>query len=307
MKIIVAGSLAYDRIMTYPNYFSEHLLPDKLHDLNVCFTVDGIEEKFGGTAGNIAYALNLMGERPLISATIGQDYQRYFNWLKKNGISTEGIKIIEEVFTAGGYITTDESGNQITIFNLGAMAYSSSLDFNDLDPEDTIVIISPTNLNDMIDYPRQCKAKGIEYIFDPGQQINVLAAEDLVEAVEGCRILITNDYELDMIINKTGLPKEALLERAESIIVTLGDKGSLVSTPYGVTNIPPVTPKVVKDPTGAGDSYRGGLLCGLVRGMELEECAMMGSTCASISVECYGTQEYRFSLEEFEERFSIFK
>ena len=129
MKIIVAGSLAYDRIMTYPNYFSEHLLPDKLHDLNVCFTVDGIEEKFGGTAGNIAYALNLMGERPLISATIGQDYQRYFNWLKKNGISTEGIKIIEEVFTAGGYITTDESGNQITIFNLGAMAYSSSLDF----------------------------------------------------------------------------------------------------------------------------------------------------------------------------------
>jgi len=302
MKIVVYGSLAYDRIMVFPGYFSEHILPEKIHVLNVCFQVDGMKEKFGGTAGNIAYALTLMGENPVVSATIGHDYHRYFEWLANNGISTENIKIIEDEFTAGAYITTDRADNQITGFNPGAMKYPSSLDFDKLNPRETIVIISPGNLEDMLNYPRFCKARGIDYIFDPGQSLPMLDAKELIQAIEGCRILISNDYELDMIISKTGFKKEALLRRAGTIIVTMGELGSLVSTPDGEINIPAFKPKKVVDPTGAGDAYRGGLISGLVRGKSIEHCARMGSVCASFAVEFYGTQDYRFSSEEFNER-----
>jgi adenosine kinase len=302
MKIIISGSLAYDRIMDFPGHFSDHILPGKIHVLNVCFQVNGMKEKFGGTAGNIAYALTLMGEIPIISATIGHDNHRYLEWLIKNGISTENIKIIEKEFTASAYITTDLADNQITGFNPGAMKYSSSLDFNKLNPADTIVIVSPGNLEDMMNYPRACKARGIDYIFDPGQSLPVLDAKELADAIEGCRILISNDYELDLIMTKTGLNKEDLLKRVRVIIVTLGEQGSRVLTGDGDINIPVIKPRKVEDPTGAGDSYRGGLISGLIRGMDIEQCARMGSACASFAVECYGTQDYRFSPEEFSER-----
>jgi adenosine kinase len=301
-NIIVSGSLAYDRIMDFPGHFSDHILPDKIHVLNVCFQVNGMREKFGGTAGNIAYALTLLGEKPMISATIGHDYHRYLAWLEKNGISTKTIKIIEEEFTASAYITTDLADNQITGFNPGAMKHSSCLDFDKLNPEDTIVIVSPGNLDDMVNYPRACKARGIDYIFDPGQSLPVLDAKDLLDALEGCRILISNDYELDLIMSKTGLNKEDLKKRAKAIIVTLGEQGSQVFLPDGEIRIPVVKPKKVDDPTGAGDAYRGGLISGMVRGMDIEQCARRGSVCASFAVECYGTQEYRFSPEEFDER-----
>ena len=302
MNVIVSGSLAYDRIMDFSGHFSDHILPDKIHVLNVCFQVNGMREKFGGTAGNIAYALTLLGEKPMISATIGHDYHRYLSWLVKNGISTETIKIIEEEFTASAYITTDLADNQITGFNPGAMKHSSCLDFDKLNPEDTIVIVSPGNLEDMIYYPRACKARGIDYIFDPGQSLPVLDAKDLLDALEGCRILISNDYELDLIMSKTGLNKEDLKKRAKAIIVTLGEQGSQVFLPDGEIRIPVVKPKKIEDPTGAGDAYRGGLISGMIRGMDIEQCARRGSVCASFAVECYGTQEYRFSPEEFDER-----
>ena len=303
MNIIVSGSLAYDRIMDFPGHFSDHILPGKIHVLNVCFQVNGMREKFGGTAGNIAYALSLVGEKPTISAAIGHDYHRYFDWMAKNGISTDGIKIIKDEFTAGAYITTDLADNQITGFNPGAMKYSSSLDFDKLNPEDTIAIISPGNLEDMVNYPRICKQRGIGYIFDPGQSLPVLAAGDVAEAIDGCRILISNDYELEMIMNKTALDKKDLIRRAGAVIVTLGEKGSQIITAKGEINIPVVKPRKVEDPTGAGDAYRGGLISGLVGGKDIEQSARIGSVCASFAVECYGTQEYRFSPEEFEERF----
>ena len=302
MNIIVSGSLAYDRIMDFPGHFSDHILPEKIHILNVCFQVNGMREKFGGTAGNIAYALSLVGEKPTISAAIGHDYQRYFDWMAKNGILTDGIKIIKDEFTAGAYITTDLADNQITGFNPGAMKYSSSLDFDKLNPEDTIAIISPGNLEDMVNYPRICKQRGIGYIFDPGQSLPVLAAGDVAEAIDGCRILISNDYELEMIMNKTALDKKDLIRRAGTVIVTLGEKGSQIITAKGEINIPVVKPRTVEVPTGAGDAYRGGLISGLVWGKDIEQSARIGSVCASFAVECYGTQEYRFSPEEFEER-----
>jgi adenosine kinase len=302
MDIIVSGSLAYDRIMDFPGYFSEHILPDKVHSLNVCFQVNGVKEKFGGTAGNIAYALTLMGEKPWISGAIGQDDHKYIEWLKKNGISSDKIKTIEDEFTACAYITTDKADNQITGFNPGAMKYSSSLGFDNLDPKKTMVIVSPGNLEDMVNYPQQCKARGIDYIFDPGQSIPMLQSDDLVQAIDGCRILISNDYELDLIMNKTGLKKEALLERTKTIIVTMGELGSKIFTPNGDISIPAVKARIVQDPTGAGDSYRGGVIRGLVSGKDIEESSRMGSVCASFAVECYGTQEYTFSPEEFSER-----
>ena len=303
MKIIVSGSLAYDRIMDFPGYFADHILPEKIHVLNVAFTVNGMKEKFGGTAGNIAYALSLMGEKPEISATIGQDYYRYIDWLKKSGLSIEGIKIIEEEFTAGAYITTDKSDNQITGFNPGAMKFSSCLNFEELDPKETFLIISPGNLSDMVNYSRLCRLKGISYIFDPGQSIPMLSAEDLCSAIEGSRILISNDYELELIMSKTGLKKEDLLQRTGAVIVTLGESGSKVIRPDCETPIPAVKAKTVEDPTGAGDSFRGGLIRGLVHGKSIEDAAKLGSVCASFAVECYGTQDYRFTKEEFDERF----
>jgi adenosine kinase len=285
--------------MDFPGYFSDHILPEKIHVLNVCFQVDGMKEKFGGTAGNIAYALKLMGEKPEISASIGRDYHNYFDWLQGNGVPTGTIRIVPEELTAGAYITTDRADNQITGFHPGAMKYSSNLDFEKLNPRETVMIISPGNLDDMITYPRICKERQIDYIFDPGQSLPMLDPKELVASIDGCRLLICNDYELDLIMSKTGLNRQGLLKGAKAIIVTLGELGSRIFTADDELAIPPAEPRVVEDPTGAGDSYRGGLICGMVRGRNITECAAMGSTCASFAVESYGTQEYRFTAEEF--------
>jgi adenosine kinase len=288
--------------MDFPGYFSDHILPEKIHMLSVTFQVNSVKEKFGGTAGNIAYALSLLGENPVISSAIGHDYKRYFDWFAKNGIATDNIKIIEDEFTAGAYITTDKADNQITGFHPGAMKYSSSLDFARFNPKETIVTFSPGNLADMINYPEICKAKGIDYIFDPGQALPMLDGEKLAQAIGGCRILVANDYEIELITGKTGLDKPALLKLAKAIIVTQGEFGSLVSTPVEECHIPAVKPKQAVDPTGCGDAYRGGLLSGLVHCKSLQDSARMGSVCASFCVECYGTQDYTFSKEEFDAR-----
>jgi adenosine kinase len=302
MKIVISGSLAYDRIMDFPGHFSDHILPDKIHMLNVCFQVNGMKENFGGTAGNIAYALKQMGEDPVICATIGHDYDKYFKWLHKNGLSTENIKIIADEFTAGAYITTDRADNQITGFNPGAMKYPCKIDLGKFDTRDTIVIVSPGNFDDMVEYPRACKAMGIDYILDPGQSLPLWDKNDLIQAIDGCRILIVNDYELSLVMSKTGLNKNALLKKAGTLITTLGELGSQVSSRESDIAVPAVKLKKVVDPTGAGDAYRGGLLSGMARGLDIAECAWMGSVCASYAVETYGTQEYRFTPEEFNDR-----
>jgi adenosine kinase len=303
MKVFVSGSLAYDRIMDFPGHFADHILPEKIHVLNVAFMVNGLKEKFGGTAGNIAYALALMGEKPEITATIGHDYHRYLDWLTQNEISTKFIKIINEEFTAGAYITTDQADNQITGFNPGAMRCSSELDFDLLDPKETLLIVSPGNLEDMKNYPSVCKSRSIPYIFDPGQSIPMIDPQNLLQAIVKCRILITNDYELELIMNKTGETRKGLLKKAQTIIVTLGELGSRIYTQEGEKVIPAVEPEKVEDPTGAGDSFRGGLISGLIRGLDVVESAKLGSVCASFAVESYGTQEYHFTREEFNKRF----
>ena len=303
MQAIISGSLAYDRIMDFPGYFVEHILPDKLHVLNVSFTVNGMSENFGGTAGNIAYSHKLLGGHPLISATIGHDFDRYFKWMEKQGVPTAGIRIIDSEFTAGAYITTDKADNQITGFNPGAMKFSSELDFDQLNPAESLLIVSPGNLDDMKLYPAACKMRGIRYIFDPGQALPALAAQDLLDAITGAAILIVNDYEFDLILNKTGLKKEAVLERVrEATIITMGEHGSQVFSDGRQETIPVCTPRAVVDPTGCGDAYRGALLSGLLAGRDVLDCARMGSACASFAVEHYGTQLHQFSREEFQAR-----
>jgi adenosine kinase len=302
MNIIVSGSLAYDRIMDFPGYFSDHILPEKIHVLNVSFTVNSMVEKFGGTAGNIAYALRLLGERPIILATIGRDYQRYFEWLEGNQINCNGIKLIAEEFTAGAYIITDRTDNQITGFNPGSMKHPSSFDFDTVNPKESMAIVAPGNLQDMMSYSRACKARGIDYIFDPGQSLPMWDRKELAQSIDGSKILISNDYELEMIISKTELDRKELLNRTGTIITTLGEKGSRVHTRDCDIAIPAVKSKEVVDPTGAGDAYRAGLIKGLIEGKEMAQCAMMGSVCASFAVEHYGTQEYSFGIDEFKER-----
>lgn len=302
MNILVSGSLAYDRIMDFQGRFSDHFLPEKIHVLNVSFTVNGLTEKFGGTAGNIAYGLSLLSEKPLILATVGRDYHRYFDWLKKNNISCDGIRIIEEELTAGAYITTDQADNQITGFNPGAMKFASSFDFSKLNSGESIAIIAPGNLEDMMNYSAMYKSRGIDYIFDPGQSLPMWNSSDLAKCIDGSRILISNDYELELIISKTGLDKKELLRRTRTIITTLGEFGSRVCTPDSEVDIPCFKPKEVIDPTGAGDAYRAGLIKGLVQNLSITQCAEMGSACASFAVECYGTQEHYFTLTDFEKR-----
>lgn len=303
MNIFISGSLAYDRIMDFPGKFSDHILPDKIHILNVCFTVNGMVEKFGGTAGNIAYSLSLLDERPVILATIGKDYQRYFDWLEKNDIPLNGIRIINEEFTAGAYITTDRADNQITGFNPGAMKYQSQFTFSSIDPDHSFCLIAPGNLRDMVEYADICKSKGIKHICDPGQSLTGWEGKTLTQWIDGSMMLISNDYELEMIMKMTGMDKKGLLRLTKTIVTTLGEKGSLISISGDDMRIPAAELHDVMDPTGAGDAFRAGLIKGLVMGKDTVTAAKMGSVAAAYAVEKYGTQEHHYSYEDFLERY----
>lgn len=303
MQILVSGSLAYDRIMDFPERFADYILPDKIHILNVCFMVNGMQEQFGGTAGNIAYNLALLGERPLILATAGKDFKNYQEWLSGHGLPLAGVRVLPDELTAGAYITTDKADNQITGFNPGAMKYPCGYEIDGLRPDETLAIVAPGNLEDMRSYAAAYRERGIPYIFDPGQSIPAQSAEGLVEMLTGSRMLISNDYELEMIVRIIGFSKPELLERTGAIVTTLGDKGSLLRTAEGEEAIPIVQPRQVLDPTGAGDAYRAGLIKGMVMGRSPAESARMGAVCASFGVECQGTQCHSFTESEFWARY----
>jgi adenosine kinase len=303
MNIYVSGSMAYDRIMDFPGKFSDYILPEKIHVLNVCFNVNGLVEKFGGTAGNIAYSLSLLNEKPHIVATIGKDYPTYFEWLGKNHMPTDLIKIVNEELTAGAYITTDRSDNQITGFNPGAMKHPSGYTFEDTGPGKAILHIAPGNLQDMIEYAKICRTKGIPYICDPGQSLSLWDKDNLREWLHGAMLLISNDYELEIIMKISGMNKQELFGLVKTIITTLGEKGSLLATADSAVTVPAATAENVVDPTGAGDAYRSGFLKGIVTGRDMETAAKIGAVTAAYAVEKYGTQEHSFTYKEFEERY----
>jgi len=303
MNIFISGSMAYDRIMDFPGYFKDYILPEKIHVLNVCFNVNGLQEKFGGTAGNVAYSLALLDEKPVIMAAIGKDYATYFEWLKKNAISTEGIEVVSEEFTAGAYITTDRSDNQITGFNPGAMKKATHYDLTGVDPVNSVVLIAPGNLQDMTGYASRCRELGIPYICDPGQSLTLWNGDLMREWIRGSMMLITNDYELEVIMKITGMKKDEILRLTKIVITTLGEKGSLISTDGRDIPVPSAMVSEVLDPTGAGDAFRAGLLKGLAIDKGIEQAARMGAVAAAYAVEKYGTQEHRYAYTEFLERY----
>ena len=299
MEILVSGSLAYDRIMDFPGRFSDHIMPDKIHTINVSFTVNGLAEKFGGTAGNIAYALSLLGEKPRILATLGRDHQRYLEWLEQLSIAADDVRMIPEELTASAYITTDEADNQITGFNPGAMKHPSLYDFDNVDPSQAIAIVAPGNLQDMADYAQACRERGIFWIFDPGQSLPAWDGGDLARTIDQANVLISNDYELQLIRNSTGLTMQRLLEMVGTIVTTKAGEGCEVVTQGGAVAIPAVTGAKVVDPTGAGDAFRGGFIKGLIEGCPVERSAQMGAVCGYYAVQDYGTQEYSMTADEF--------
>ncbi len=303
MQIFVSGSLAFDRIMDFPGRFSDHILPEKIHILNVCFMVNGLTERFGGTAGNIAYNLALLGEKPVILATAGKDFAPYRDWLAQLGLPLEGIKEIPAEFTAGAYITTDLADNQITGFNPGAMKHRSDYKFDGVDPAAALAIVAPGSLEDMLAYTRSYKDLEVPYIFDPGQSIPAWGGDDLHEMAQKALALIVNDYELEMFQQKTGLSEADILQLTPNLLVTRGDQGSYLCTAAGREEFPVVPPRRVLDPTGAGDAYRAGLLKALARGLAWPEAARQGAVLASFCVEEQGTQEHRLNDAEFWARY----
>jgi adenosine kinase len=305
MRIFVSGSLAFDRIMDFPGRFVDHILPEKIHILNVCFMVNGLTERFGGTAGNIAYNLALLDEQPVILATAGdRDFAPYREWLTQLGLPLAGIKEIPQEFTAGAYITTDLSDNQITGFNPGAMKYTSDYHFDGVDPLTSLAIVAPGSLEDMLAYTRSYRDRGVPYIFDPGQSIPAWGGGELREMVTGALALIVNDYELEMFRQKTALDVAGLLALTPQLIVTRGEQGSLFQQDGRREELPAVAARQVLDPTGAGDAYRAGLIKGLALGLGWPVAARMGAVLASFAVEQQGTQEHRLEIKEFWARYA---
>jgi adenosine kinase len=303
MSIVVTGSIAYDYLMFFPGRFREHILPEQLHQVSLSFLVESMRKQRGGCAPNIAYTLALLGERPTVMATVGQDFGEYRAWLDDVGVDTSAIVEIEGEFTSSFFVNTDQDNNQIASFYMGAMGWADRLSFHDLEGAVELAIISPNAPTAMVKYVRECQALGIDYMYDPSQQIIWLDGDDLVEGARGARILIVNDYEFGMIQNKTGLSTKELLTMAEITIVTRGESGSTIYTREQALTIPVVPPEPLAEPTGVGDAYRGGIIKGLLKGLPWETTGRIGSLAATYVLEQVGTQNHHYSLEAFVERY----
>jgi adenosine kinase len=306
MKILVTGSIAYDRIMDFPGYFKDQILPEKIHILNVSFLVKQLKESFGGTAGNIAYNLSMLGLRPTILAHVGaKDFLLYEAWLKKNKVNLSQLKILPGQHTASAYIITDQADNQIAGFYPGAMGMpiTSKLSAKSYQLKANLAIVSPQNPVDMIKLPKLFKQKRTPYIFDPGQQTTSLSGSQLKQAILGSKILIGNDYEINLISKKTGWKNGDLAKKTEILVTTLGEKGSIIKQGDKVCKIPPAKPKNTSDPTGAGDAYRAGLIYGLLKNWPLPKVGRLAGLVSVYTVEKYGTQTHQFTLKELGKRY----
>ncbi len=304
MSIIVTGSVAYDYLMSFPGRFQEHILPDQLHQVSLSFLVDSMRKQRGGCAPNIAYSLALLGERPTVMATVGQDFGEYRAWLEDQGVDTSAIVEVEGEFTSSFFVNTDLENNQIASFYVGAMGWADRLSLHDLDHDEIeVAIISPNAPAAMVKYPRECQALGIPYIYDPSQQIIRLSGEELLEGTRGARMLIVNDYEFSMIKNKTGLSEEELLALPEVTIVTRGEAGSTIYAGGQELHVPVVPPQPLAEPTGVGDGYRAGVIKGLRRGYPWQVTGRIASLAATYVLEQHGTQNHRYTVEEFAARY----
>jgi len=302
MSALICGSIAYDNIMVFEDSFKNHILPDQIHILNVAFLVPEMRREYGGCATNIAYNLKLLGDDPLPMATAGADFGPYRERLESQGVRQDHIRVVEDVFTAQAFITTDLDDNQITAFHPGAMNHSHLNSVGDAQ-DVSIGIVSPDGRDGMLAHAAQFAAAGIPFIFDPGQGLPMFDGEELRQFVEQATWVTVNDYEWQLLKDRTGWDVGDLKQRVEGLIVTRGAEGSVIHTPDAEFNIPAAKPSTISDPTGCGDAYRAGLLHGLMAGYDWLTVGRVASLMGAIKIECHGTQNHRFTREEFQERF----
>lgn len=303
MKILVSGSLGFDSILDFKDYFKNHILADKIHNINVSFVVDNLRINYGGTAGNIAYNLSLLKETPVILSSAGSDFGEYKTRLKKLGVDVSRIKIIPKMTTAMVHIVTDLGDNQITAFYPGACKYPLPKINQSLLKNANLAIVGAGCEKDIVSLAKAYHQNKVPYLFDPGQQIPALTANELKIGINGAMALFSNDYELSMIQNKTGLTEKQILSKVQMLITTFGEKGSIIKTKDKIFKIPTADPKEVKDPTGAGDAYRAGFIKGLINGLDLEQTGRLASVVSVYAVENHGTQNHKFSINEIKKRY----
>jgi len=303
MSVLICGSMAYDHIMVFPDKFKNHILPEKVHMLNVSFLVPEMRREFGGCAGNIAYNLNLLDNSiALPMATVGKDFAPYAYWMDKRHMNRTHITVVDDAFTGQAFITTDLDDNQITAFHPGAMNESHRNKVTDA-KDCKLGIISPDGRDGMLQHADQFVEAGIPFIFDPGQGMPMFNGEELCQFIEKATWVTVNDYEWQMMQDKTGLGPDEIAERVEALIVTRGGDGSSIYTRDKQIDIPCVKAESITDPTGCGDAYRAGLLYGLVNEMDWETTGRIASLLGSIKIAKHGTQNHKFTLDEFKTRF----
>lgn len=303
MKIVVTGSIAFDYLMSFPGKFTDVLLADQLQNVSLSFLVDSLKRQRGGTAPNIAYTMALLGGRPTVMATAGQDFSEYRAWLEEVGVDTSAVIEIEDDYCASFFVNTDQEQNQIASFYTGAMAHAGRLSFAEYTTDVRLTIISPNDPIAMSSYVQECKRLGIAYIYDPSQQTIRLTGEELSEGLTDCRLLTVNEYEFGLIQERTGLSAADILDRVGGLLVTKGAEGSLLSVQGEHYFIPPVPPRRVVDPTGAGDAYRAGLMRGMELELPWEVAGRMGALAATYVLEHLGTQNHYFTVEEYVNRY----
>jgi len=302
MNIIVTGSIAFDYLMSFPGKFTEHFLPEHMSRVSLSFLVDSMDKRRGGCAPNIAYTLALLGERPRLLATAGQDFDDYRRWLEAAGVDTSLVKEIDGKFTASFFCSTDADSNQIASFYTGAMANAGELSFRTAG-DCGLAIISPNDPGAMVQYAEECRALNIPYIWDPGQQCARMSGDELRDGVAGAALVICNDYEFELIRQKTGFDEASLLEHASALVITRGDQGCSIYDGSDRVTVPAVPPHRIADPTGVGDAFRGGFMKGVALGAAYETCARLGSVAATYALEHLGGQSHAYTWAEFLERY----
>lgn len=303
MQTLICGSLAFDTIMVFQDQFKNHILPDQIHKLSVAFYVPEMRRDFGGTAGNIAYNLQLLEGKPLIMATVGEDFANYTQWLNTNKLSTNHIKTIANSFTAQAFITTDLDDNQITAFHPGAMVESHQNSVKDAQ-DVTLAVIAPDGRDGMFLHARECFEAGIPFLFDPGQGLPMFNGEELLQFIEMATYLAVNDYEAQVLQDKTGLTLDELAKKVSALIVTLGGDGSHIYANGQRYSVPCVKAHDVVDPTGCGDAYRAGLLYGIANGWDWPTCGRLASTMGAIKIASRGGQNHKPTRADIEHIYS---
>jgi len=304
MRIFVTGSIAFDYIMVFPGKFKDHIIPDKMHVLSVSFLVDSLKRMRGGTAPNIAYNLALLGQKPTVVGTVGEDFAEYRAWLESRGVSTEGIKAIPNLFTASCFINTDMADNQITAFYPGAMSHASTLSLKNLHATtDDLVVVAPNDPQAMVHHVNECVELGIGYVYDPSMQAPRMTADELNAGFRGARMLTGNDYEFSMMAEKLGISEHDLRRRVPITVMTRGEAGALITVEGTEYDIPPARPTEVKDPTGAGDAFRSGLITGYSLGLPWDVTGRIAALTAVYAIEHAGTQEHSYTIDQFRARY----